>query len=274
MKATANLTTDNELFSSSLENGVLVIRQKQHILRMTQDIHAIFSFYEYLESMLVSRAYKALVVFGVPETANHIDHGRFLCKALSAGRENKTLERLGNVVNRLVVTISTLGAVTVFSGRGTVSLFNLNLSLAYDYRLVADDTQFENPNAAIGMITKGSGYFLPRLLGVKKATEVLQWQGFSAEDALQLGIVDRIVPAARLEDETMRFVEESLAGPSSMLLGIRKMLKCDQDALQRSLALEDQLIKERLESPDFRQAFTDYCREKFGCDMQTLLKAG
>jgi 2-(1,2-epoxy-1,2-dihydrophenyl)acetyl-CoA isomerase len=272
MKATANLTTDNELFSSALENGVLIVRQKQHLLRMTHDIHAIFSFYEYLESMLTSRAYRALAVFGVPEHARHADHGRFLCKALTAGRESKVLDRLANVVNRLIVTLSTLNAVTVYAGQGRISLFNLNLALAYDYRIAADDTAFENPNAAIGLITKGSGYFLPRLLGVRKATEVLQWPAFGAEEALQLGIVDRIVPAARLEEETMRFVSESLAGPSATLLGVRKLLKCDINELERSLAQEDKLIKERLESPDFRQTFVEYCEKAYGCDMESMLK--
>jgi len=173
-----------------------------------------------------------------------------------------------------VAMVATLNGVIVYAGRGNVSLFHLNLGLAYDFRIVSDDTAFVNPNVDIGLITKGSGYFMPRMLGVRKAAEVLQWKSFSPEDALQLGLVDRIVPAAKLEEETMRFVAANLEGSTATLLGIRKLLKCDLKELERSLQMEDQLIKERLESQDFRQTFSSYCSKTFGCDMETLRATG
>ena len=111
-----------------------------------------------------------------------------------------------NEVNKLILTLSTLNRMTIFAGQGTVSLFYLNIGLAYDYRIVAEGTVFENLNLDIGLVTKGSGYLLPRLLGIRKATEVLERKSFSAEEALKLGLVDLIVPVSRLEEETMKFV--------------------------------------------------------------------
>ncbi len=270
MKPSVSLTVDNALFSSTMEDGILVIREKQHILHMTHDINAIFSFYDYLDSMLSSKAFSALAVFGHPEKDGQLEHGGFLCKALTDKLEGKTMERLANVVNRLIMTLSKLNAVTVYAGQGALSLFHLNLSLAYDCRIVAEDTVFKNPNVDLGLITKGSGYFMPRMLGVKKAAEVLQWKSFSAEEALQLGLVDKIVPAARLEEEALGMVTGSTGGPAATLLGVRKLLKCDKKALARSLELEDQLIKDRLVSPEFHKTFSAYCKEQLGCDMETL----
>ncbi len=270
MTTQKSVTTDNELFSSSLEKDVLVIRQKQHVQHVTEDLNDIFSFYGYLDLILTSKSYKVLVMFAHPEQHEHLEHGRFLCKVLSTGWENIYMDRLMNVVNRFILTLSRLNCITVYAGQGTVSLFHLNLGLAYDYRLVADDTVFENLNADIGLLTKGSGYFLPRILGVRKATEVLQWKSFSAEEALQLGLVDRIVPAPKLEEETMRFVTANLGDQASNLLGIRKLLKCDIKELKRSLELEDQLIKERLRSAEFRQTFAANCKKTFGFDFETL----
>jgi 2-(1,2-epoxy-1,2-dihydrophenyl)acetyl-CoA isomerase len=195
------------------------------------------------------------------EGSRHIEHSEFLSKVLSISWENNHLDRFINVVNRLILTLSTLNSITVFAGQGTISQFYLNLGLAYDYRIVTDDTVFQNPNVDIGLITKGSGYFLPRLLGIRKATEVLQWRSFTAEDALHLGLVDRIVPASKLEEETMRFVQGSLANSASTFLGIRKLLKCDAKELKRSLDLEDILIKERLGSPDFKETFAARCEK-------------
>jgi 2-(1,2-epoxy-1,2-dihydrophenyl)acetyl-CoA isomerase len=200
-------------------------------------------------------------MFSCSEQSGYVEHTRFLSKILSGDRDSKELERYINVVNRMILNLSTIDRMTVFVGQGTISLFYLNVGLAHDYRFIAEDTVFENLNADIGLITKGSGYFLPRLLGVRKATEVLQWKSFSAEDALQLGLVDRIVPASKLEEETLQFVRQNLVRSSSTLLGIRKLLKCDTRELQRSLELEDHLIKDRLNSAEFRKTFFDL-REK------------
>ena len=80
---------------------------------------------------------------------------------------------------------------------------------------------------------------------------MLQRKSFSAEDALQLGLVDLIVPASRLEEETMQFVSGNMARLSSTLPDIRKLFKCDIKELHRSLELEDDFIKERLKSEEF-----------------------
>jgi enoyl-CoA hydratase/carnithine racemase len=129
-----------------------------------------------MNSVLASKAFNALVMFARPEQSARAEHSRFLSEVLSSGRENLDPDRFLNVVNRYFLTLSTLNCMMVFAGQGPISLFYLNTGLAYDYRIVAEDTVFENLNLDVGLITKGSGYFLPRLLGVRKATEVLQWK--------------------------------------------------------------------------------------------------
>ena len=255
MKTKDILITDNDFFSSSLNDEILVLRHKQHILSLTQDLNDIFSLYDYMDSILRSKSFKAFVMLAYSEQSARLEYTRFLAKILSANPNSVELLRFFNVVNRFIVTLSTLNCVTVFAGQGTISTFYLNIGLTHDYRIVADETVFENFNVDIGLVTKGSGYFLPRLLGIRKAAEVLQWESFSAEDALQVGLVDRIVPASQLEQETMQFIRKALVHSSSTLLGIRKLIKCDIEELKHSLDLEDHLIKERLNSVEFREMF-------------------
>ena len=88
MKAQKILTTDNEQLSSFLDNEILVIREKQHLFHLTKDVRDIFSLYDYMDSVLSSRAYKALVMFARSEQSLHIEHRRFLSKILSDNRES------------------------------------------------------------------------------------------------------------------------------------------------------------------------------------------
>ena len=147
MRTEKILTTDNEQFSSFLDNEILVIREKQHIFHFTQDVGDIFSLYEYMDSVLSSKAYSALVMFARPQDNLRIEHNYFLSKIFSKDHQANYLDRFLNVVNRFILSLSTLNRMTVFAGQGTVSLFYLNTGLAYDYRIVAEDTVFENLNA-------------------------------------------------------------------------------------------------------------------------------
>ena len=153
--------------------------------------------------------------------------------------------------------------VTIHVDHGRISIFNLNVSMAYDYRIVSDDAVFENSNAQLGLISKGGGgYFLSRQLGVRKATEVLQWSDFSAEEALHMGLVDRIVPKKDLEGAALEMARSQNAKNTATLLGLRKLLKCDLKELQRNLELEDQLIMKRISAPDFKRTFVSHCQSK------------
>ena len=253
MKDPESLTRDNEQFSAFLDHEILVIREKKHIFHLTHDIEEILSLYDYMGSVLLSKECKALVMFARSAQSLRLEHSRFLSTILSGDLESPYLDRFLNVVNRYILSLPALNCMTVFAGQGMVSMFYLNTGLAYDYRIVAEDTVFENPGLDVGLITKGSGYFLPRLLGIRKATEVLQLRSFSAEEALRLGLVDRIVPVSRLEEETMQFASRNEANLSPYLLGIRKLFKCDIKELKRSLELEDDLIKKRIQSGEFRR---------------------
>jgi enoyl-CoA hydratase/carnithine racemase len=256
VKAEKLLVTENEQFSSSLDNEILVIREKRDLSQFPLNLEDVFYLYDFMDHALSSKAYQALVMFARNEQNPHVAYDAFLANIFSGKQEGFYLDRFLNMVNRYILSLSGLNCMSVFAGQGTVSLFYLNTGLAYDYRIVAEDTVFENLDLDLGLVTKGSGYFLPRLLGIRKASEVLQWKSFSAEDALQLGLVDLIVPVSKLEEETLKFASGNKPLLYPTLLNIRKLLKCDIKELKRSLDLEDHLIKERFKSEALRQKFT------------------
>ena len=86
-----DFTSVDDLLSSSLENDVLVIRQQQHIKTLTRDVSAMFSFYEYLETVLSRKSCKAMVMFARPDKDEYIEYSLFLSKALSAKDGNISL---------------------------------------------------------------------------------------------------------------------------------------------------------------------------------------
>lgn len=254
---------DIDPFSASIEDGTLVLRWNQHLLELCYDVRQVFSFYEKLNALLHGGGFKTLVSLSSAVKPGCGESATFLGNVLAAKDSGKYIERFFNLVNTYVITLSTLDAVTIHVDHGRISLFNLNISLAYDYRIIAEDAVIENNNAEMGLLSKGGGgYFLSRQLGVRKAAEVLQWSAFSAEEALHLGLVDRIVPKQDLDATALEIAKNQDAAHTATLLSLRKLLKCDVQELKRNLELEDQLILKRISSADFKRTFAEYCTAK------------
>lgn len=255
MEVATSLVTDNEFFSSERRDNILIVRGKPHFTRHARDLKKIDSFFDHLEIIAHTDQVRVVVFIGCPQKEGAADTLEFFDDYLTSRREDYLIQRLFNLVNNYIVTMAGLNKVTIYADSGQISAFHLNLGLAHDYRLVTERTVFENASAEMGTIPKGGGgYFLSRMLGGVKAAEVLQWPRFTAEEALTLGIVDRIVPADRLEAEALKIAAYYQEPQVATMLAIRKLLKSDINELRRSLETEDMLILNRLNSPEFKVA--------------------
>ena len=108
----------------------------------------------------------------------------------------------------------------------------LSLMLACDLALVAEDATFSCAFVKLGLVPDcGALYFLPRRVPMSVAKElVFTGRVFGAEEALILGLVNRVVPTTELAEDAGRLAANLAAGPT-VALGIAKTL------LDRSLHL-------------------------------------
>ncbi len=255
MEATTSLVTDNEFFSAERQGKLLIVRGKPHFTRHARDLKKIDTFFDHLEIIAHTDEVNVVVFLGCPNKAGSTDTIEFFDHFLTSRREDYLIQRLFNLINNYTVTMASLDKVTIHADTGHISLFHMNMSLSCDYRIVTENTVFENGFAEIGTIPKGGGgYFLSRLLGAGKTAEILQWPRFTAEEALTLGIVDKIVPEAQLEEAALKLAGFYQEPQVATMLAIRKLLKSDINELRRSLEIEDLLILNRVNSPAFKAA--------------------
>src|SRR5438552_3253275 len=89
------------------------------------------------------------------------------------------------------------------------------LALACDIRVAADTAKLGQPEVLLGIIPGGGGtQRLPRLIGPSRAKDlILSGRQVAADEALRIGLVDRVVPAAQVLDETLAWAAELAHGP-------------------------------------------------------------
>ena len=122
------------------------------------------------------------------------------------------IERL----NRCILRMHRLQKPIVGSINGVAAGAGLNIALATDLRIAADTARFGEIFARVGLVPDGGGtYFLPRLVGTARAMEmILLADIIDAQEALRIGLVNRVVPAEQLENETLKLAERLAQGPT------------------------------------------------------------
>jgi enoyl-CoA hydratase/carnithine racemase len=99
----------------------------------------------------------------------------------------------------------------------------LELALACDLRVAADSARLGQPEILLGIIPgAGATQRLPRLVGVARAKELI-WSGrqVRADEALAIGLVDRVVPAVEVEPSAREWAS-TLASGAVVAMGLAK----------------------------------------------------
>jgi enoyl-CoA hydratase/carnithine racemase len=99
----------------------------------------------------------------------------------------------------------------------------LELALACDLRMAADNARVGQPEILLGIIPgAGATQRLPALVGPAQAKELI-WSGrqVNANEALAIGLVDRVVPAAELEDAALAWAATFATG-AAVAMGLAK----------------------------------------------------
>src|SRR5947208_15843324 len=107
----------------------------------------------------------------------------------------------------------------------------MNLALAADIRIAAEEAMFGQNFAKVGLFPDfGGTYFLPQLVGPAKAAELFYTGDMiDAKTALRLGLVNQVVPAARLEAEVKTLAQKIAQGPSLAIRAVKKALFASQE---------------------------------------------
>jgi 2-(1,2-epoxy-1,2-dihydrophenyl)acetyl-CoA isomerase len=115
----------------------------------------------------------------------------------------------------VTVMLREIPKVTIAAVNGPVAGAGLGLCLACDVRIASEAARFGTAFARVGFSGDyGGSYFLTQLVGTAKARELyFSAEMFDADEALRLGLVSRVVPAAALAEEVHTYAARIAAGP-------------------------------------------------------------
>ena len=148
-------------------------------------------------------------------------------KSMVENREDFLAAREMNVVmvHQFIYQLRRMPKPVLASVQGAAAGIGLSFLLACDLAIASDDAFFTLAYRHIGLSADGgSTYFLPRIVGERRALELtLLGDRFPAQKALEMGILNWVVPRAQLVEETMKMARRLADGPT-VALGLAKGL--------------------------------------------------
>jgi 2-(1,2-epoxy-1,2-dihydrophenyl)acetyl-CoA isomerase len=163
------------------------------------------------------KAYKSAKLGGSP-----------LVDPIPPGHENplSTYDGLRTISQQLNTTVRSIDKLTICAINGVAIQTGFSLALSCDFRIASDSARMGSATLRFGLLPdEGGQYLLVRLLGVAKAMEFMMRKKIvMSAEALELGLVNQVVPADKLEHETMALASELADGPQVSMRLLKKSI--------------------------------------------------
>ncbi|WP_171170824.1 enoyl-CoA hydratase-related protein [Streptomyces sp. I05A-00742] len=188
--------------------------------------------------------------------------------SLAADRENGTNLTWNTVRDHytpITLALAEMPKPVVAGVNGVAAGAGAGFALAADYRVVADTASFNTAFAGVALAgDSGVSWTLPRVVGHSRAMDLMLFpRSIPAQEAYELGIANKIVPATDLAAEAAAVARRLAEGPTLTYAAIKRALAFGADhSLGETLGLEEELQGRAGGSEDHRIAVEAFLKKE------------
>ncbi len=201
--------------------------------------------------------------------------GRAFCSGGDLREMRSMWERIGRIeafleeplkeLHRVILLIRETPIPFIAAVQGICAGAGTNFALSCDIVFAAENATFNEAFVKIGLSPDcGGTFFLPRAVGEKLAAEIfMTGDTLTAERAANIGMINRVVAAENLIEETLKTAQKLALAPTASIGRIKKMLNASfSNDLQTQLGLEHKSQIESGKSDDFKEGVTAFFEKR------------
>jgi len=240
----------------NITNGVATVTLNRPEAMNALDIATKNALLATLQQVAEDRAIRAVVLTGTGRAFCVGQDLREHANLLSSG-DGPLSSTVREHYNPIVELLATMNKPVIAAINGVAAGAGASFALAADLRIIVDTGSFNLAFAGIALsCDSGASWTLPRLIGTARAMELLMFpRNIPAAEALELGIVNRVVSAEKLNTVVGELASALAAGPTLAYGSIRRSLAFSAGhALSESLAQEADQMALTGESQDHAAA--------------------
>jgi 2-(1,2-epoxy-1,2-dihydrophenyl)acetyl-CoA isomerase len=179
------------------------------------------------------------------------------------------LRELTSYLHAAIANLVRMDAPVIAAINGTAAGGGIGLVTAADLCVCGASSKFSLAYSGVALTPDcSSSFFLPRLIGHRRAMElILTNRSLSADEALSWGLVNQVVADADVLPAALKLAEKLAVGPRLAFGKSKRLLATSSGALESQLALERQMIASQVTTSEGQEgirAFLDKRKPSFG----------
>jgi enoyl-CoA hydratase/carnithine racemase len=203
---------------------------------------------------------RCVVVTGEPHFAAGADITGFQ-DTFDSGAE----ERSAWTLQEAIAALESLGKPTIAAVHGYALGGGLELAMGADFRYLADDARVGQPEILLGLIPGAGGtQRLSRIVGYQRSKEMIfSGRQLDAEEALAIGLADRVFPGNDLLDRAMEAAREWATAPTRAIAAAKKALNLGSGLpVDEGLLVEREAFNESFKTEDAREGVAAFIAKR------------
>jgi 2-(1,2-epoxy-1,2-dihydrophenyl)acetyl-CoA isomerase len=175
------------------------------------------------------------------------------------------LKEVTTYLHAAISRFTRMDAPVIAAVNGTAGGAGMSLCCFCDLVLAAESAKFTMAYTRVGLTPDGSStYFLPRIVGLKRALELtLTNRILTAQEAMEWGIVTKVVPDASLQAEADALATQLASAATGALGAAKRLLHSGWgEPLETQMELESQVIAARAHTADGREGIAAFLEKR------------
>lgn len=149
---------------------------------------------------------------------------------------------------------------------GACAGLGMSIALLCDLRFASEKAKFVTAFSQRGLVAEhGQSWILPRLIGPSRALDLF-WSSrrIHAEEALQMGLVNRVFPHETLLEETKAYIQHlsDTCAPTSLMMMKQQVYKHLNTSLAGAMRESNEFMAASLKRPDFKEGVQSYMEKR------------
>ena len=236
--------SSGDFLDSYIDDGVGVIHLKDKVFEIATSLSLKAALFNKIKLAAGVPEVRVLLVMNDESILGEEKYARFWRDTVEALDGDQQTSRQVNALAQYIELMCGYPKIVVSAVRGSVVGAFLGAILSTDFRVVSENTVFSFPHMQYGMPPQGAlAFLLPRYIGNAQAKSILlRAEPILASRALDIGLVDRVIPNTGFEKACLEYARELTHLEPEVIGMTKRLFKCSMKELGAYFKLEEELV--------------------------------